>query len=66
VETFEYIEMFFRRLEVFTEVRPTEEMMDMIIQIMVEVLSILGIALKKIKQGRIGKQLSNSVEVCDR
>ena len=66
METFEYIEMFFRRLEVFTEVRPTEEMMDIIIRIMVEVLSILGIALKKIKQSRIGKQLSNSVEVCDR
>ncbi|KAH9988746.1 hypothetical protein BJV77DRAFT_1020370 [Russula vinacea] len=55
METFEYIEMFFRRLEVFTEVRPTAKMMDIIIQIMVEVLSILGIALKKIKQGRIEK-----------
>ena len=55
METFEYIEMFFRRLEVFTEVRPTEKMMDIIIQIMVEVPSILGIMLKKIKQGRIGE-----------
>ena len=55
METFEYIEMFFRGLEVFTEVRPTEKMMDIIIQIMVEVPSILGIMLKKIKQGRIGE-----------
>ena len=61
METFEYIEMFFRRLEVFTEVRPTEKMMDIIIQIMVEVLSILGIALKKIKQGRIGEQFGTSM-----
>ena len=53
--------MFFRRLEVFTEVRPTEKMMDIIIQIMVEVLSILGIALKKIKQGRIGGHFGTSM-----
>ena len=61
METFEYIEMFFRRLEVFTEVRPTEKMMDIIIQIMVEVLSFLGIALKKIKQGRIGGHFGTSM-----
>ena len=30
-------------------------MMDMIIQIMVEVLSILGIATKEIKQGRMSE-----------
>ena len=47
--------MFFRRLEVYTEVRPTAEMMDIIIHIMVEVLSILGIATKELKQGRISK-----------
>jgi hypothetical protein len=52
VSTFEYIEMFFRRLEAFTEVRPTAKMMNVIIQIMVEVLSILGIAMMNIKQGR--------------
>jgi hypothetical protein len=44
--------MFFRRLEVYTEVEPTPEMMDMMVQITVEVLSILGIATKDIKQGR--------------
>jgi hypothetical protein len=59
VDIFERIEMFFRRLEIYTEVRPTTEMMDMIIQIMVEVLSILGIATKEIKQGRISKHLVN-------
>ena len=66
METFESIEQFFRRLEAFTEVRPTAEMMDIIIQIMVKVLVILGMALKKIKQGRIGEQSNNSVRVCDR
>jgi hypothetical protein len=53
VDIFERIEMFFRRLEIYTEVPPTTEMMDIIIQIMVEVLSILGIATKEIKQGRM-------------
>jgi hypothetical protein len=55
VDIFERIEMFFRRLEVYTEVSPTSEMMDIIIQIMVEVLSILGIATKEIKQNRISE-----------
>jgi hypothetical protein len=52
LDIFERIEMFFRRLEVYTEVEPTPEMMDMMVQITVEVLSILGIATKEIKQGR--------------
>ena len=51
VDIFERIESFFRRLEVYTEVTPTTEMMDTIIKIMVEVLSIVGIAMKEIKQG---------------
>jgi hypothetical protein len=52
LDIFEQIEMFFRRLEVYTEVEPSPEMMDMMIQITVEVLSILGIVTKEIKQGR--------------
>ena len=57
IDIFERIEMFFRRLEIYTEVPPTIEMTDMIIQIMVEVLSILGIATKEVKRGRISKYL---------
>jgi len=52
IDIFERIETFFRRLEVYTEVPPTAEMMDMMVKIMVEILSILGIATKGIKQGR--------------
>ena len=55
VDIFERLEMFFRRLELYTEVQPTTEMVDIIIQIMVEVLCILGIATKEIKQGRISE-----------
>jgi len=47
--------MFFRRLDVYTAVPPSNDMMDLIVQIMAEVLSILGIATKEIKQGRMSK-----------
>ena len=47
--------MFFRRLEIYTQVPATMEMMDIIVQIMVEVLSILGVTMKEIKQGRMSK-----------
>jgi len=52
IDIFERIENFFQRLEVYTEVPPTPGMMDMMVKIMVEILSILGIATKEIKQGR--------------
>ena len=52
IDMFEHIENFFRRLEVYTAVPPTPEMLDMMVKIMVEVLSILGIATKEIRQGR--------------
>jgi hypothetical protein len=50
--------MFFRRLDIYTKVPATMEMMDIIVQIMVEVLSILGIATKETKQGRMSEYLS--------
>jgi hypothetical protein len=49
--------MFCRRLEVYTQVPPTTEMMEILIQIMAEVLSILGIATKEIKQGLLSEYL---------
>jgi hypothetical protein len=41
------------RLEKYIAVRPTAAMTDIIVQIMVEVISILGIATKEIEQGRL-------------
>jgi hypothetical protein len=52
IDIFERIENFFHRLEIYTAVPPTPEMMDMMVKIMVEVLSILGIATKEIRQGK--------------
>jgi hypothetical protein len=57
--------MFFRRLETYTQVAPTTDMMDTIIQIMVEVLSILGIATKEIKQGRMSEYFAYKYDVVD-
>ncbi|KAI0276991.1 hypothetical protein BGY98DRAFT_659186 [Russula aff. rugulosa BPL654] len=55
IEIFGRIESFFRRLSIYTQVPSTPEMLDTIIQIMVEVLTILGMATKEMKQGRIKK-----------
>ena len=52
VDIFDRVENFFRRLETYTEVPMTANMMDITIKIMVEVLCILGIATKEIRQGR--------------
>ncbi len=55
IDIFERMENFFQRLELYTRVSPPPEMMDIIVKIMVEVLSVLGIATKKMKQGRLSK-----------
>ena len=47
------MEYFFKRLEKYIDVRPSTAMMDIIVQIMVEVLSILGIVTKEIGQGKL-------------
>jgi hypothetical protein len=52
---FERIEAFFGRLEIYTEVAPTEGMVDTITAILVEVLNFIGIATKEMKQGRTSK-----------
>ena len=61
IDIFERIENFFKRLETYTEVRPSAAMTDIIVKIMVEVLNILGIATKEIKQGRTSEL---SISLC--
>ena len=55
MDIFERIESFFRRLEIYAEAPQTTEMVDTIILIMVEVLSILGVATKEMRQGRMSE-----------
>jgi hypothetical protein len=59
IDIFVRFEGFFKRLETYTEVRPTAAMMDVIVKIMMEVLSILAIATKEIKQGRSSESVTS-------
>ena len=63
IDIFERIENFFKRMEKYTEVKPSEAMTDIIVKIMVEVLNILGIATREIKQGRTS-ELSIRLQPC--
>lgn len=55
VDVFEHIETFFRRLETYIRVPPTAGMMDIIVKIMVQMLAILAIVTKDIKQNRASR-----------
>ena len=55
-EIFGRIEAFFRRLDIYTEVAPSQEMVGTSRAIMVEVLNLIGIATKELKQGRMSKR----------
>ncbi|KAH9041905.1 hypothetical protein EDB83DRAFT_2524063 [Lactarius deliciosus] len=65
IDIFERIENFFKRLETYTSIRATAAMTDIIVKIMVEVLNILAIATKEIKQGRTKKYLKKLVGKTD-
>ncbi|KAF8487128.1 hypothetical protein DFH94DRAFT_841512, partial [Russula ochroleuca] len=57
IELLNRIERFFRRLEIYTGITPTTTMTDIIVEIMVEVLTILAIATKEVKRGPLKKYL---------
>jgi len=46
---------FLKRLEIYTNIPPTPIMTDAIVKIMVELLLVLGLATKQIKQGRFSE-----------
>ena len=54
-ETFERLESFFERLEVYTGAALDLKMVDTVTKIMAEVLNIIGVATKEMKQGRMSK-----------
>ena len=58
VDLFERIENFFKCLETYTSVPPTEAMTDIIVKIMIEVLNIFAIATKEMGQGRASALIS--------
>jgi hypothetical protein len=46
---------FLKRLDVYTTIPPPQMMMDLIIKIIVELLLVLALATKQIKQGRLSE-----------
>ena len=59
IETLAYLfnrmEYFFRRLETYITVPLTAGMTDIIVEIMLEVLTVLAIATKEMKRGRVSE-----------
>jgi hypothetical protein len=53
----ESIGHFLNRLEIYTEIPPTEAMNEMIIKILVELLSTLALTTKETKQGKLSKSI---------
>ena len=62
---FSRIEYFFRRLEIYTEVPPTTVMTGIAVDIVVEVLTILGIATKEVKRGLMSELTSRRFSFID-
>ncbi|KAH9165961.1 hypothetical protein EDB89DRAFT_2076307 [Lactarius sanguifluus] len=61
VDLFERIESFFKRLESYTTVQPTDAMTDIIIKIMIEVLNIFAIATMEMRQSRAKRYLKKLI-----
>ncbi|KAH9168659.1 hypothetical protein EDB89DRAFT_2245068, partial [Lactarius sanguifluus] len=55
VDLFECIGNFLKRLRIYTDISLTPPMMDIIVTIMAELLSVFALATKQIKQGRFKK-----------
>ena len=55
LDLFDCLGNFLKRLEIYTTIPPTPIITDIIIKIMVELLSVLALATKQIKQGRFSK-----------
>jgi hypothetical protein len=54
-EIFERLEAFFERLEIYTEAALDQKMAETVTKIMAEVLNIIGITTKEMRQGRTSK-----------
>ena len=54
-DLFESIRRFFIRLEIYVKLPPTEEMTEIIVDVMVHVLHILALSTKEIKQGKMSE-----------
>ena len=58
LDLFDCLGNFLKRLEIYTTIPPTPMMTDIIVKIMIELLSVLALATKQIKQGRFSKSVA--------
>jgi len=63
IDLFERIGRFFKRLQSYTERTPSEAMTDMMVEVMVEVLSVLAIVTVEIKQRQRSQFITSSFRV---
>ena len=61
VDFLESIERLFRRLEIYTRIPPTPTMNEMVVKIMMEILFMLALATKELKQGRSSESVLDHV-----
>ena len=64
VDIFECVDHFLRRLSIYNEIPPTPVMTEMVIKIMAELITVLALATKQMKQGRFS--MSSLVFSCKR
>jgi hypothetical protein len=57
-ELFESIERFLSRLDIYTRIPLVPAMTNVVVKIIAEVLSILAVATKQVKQGRLSEPSS--------
>jgi hypothetical protein len=57
----ESVEHFLNRLDIYTKIPPTAGMSEMIIKILVELLSILGLATKQLQQGKLSESVLGEI-----
>jgi hypothetical protein len=55
VDVFECIENFLRRLMIYTKIGPTPALTTVVVNIMVELLSVFALATAQIRQGRFSE-----------
>jgi len=61
VDLFERIQLFLKRLGVHTRISPTKDMVEILVKIMAEVISILSIATKEMQQSRTSRLLLRDI-----
>ena len=63
-DLFESIEHFLNRLDIYTRIPPTVALTEMVVKLLVELLSILALATKQIKEGKSSESTFGVILCC--